>query len=317
MIIEGFSFIDSLYMTVITVATVGYGEVKQLSLGGKIFTIFLIISSLGTFAYAISLISTYFIEGQLRSFVKGYFKKTVEKKMNQHVIICGFGRNGKQAAKGVIAHGKLCVVIDNNIDISKYENTEQQIFVEGDATEDETLIRAGIKKATSLISTLPYDADNLYVVLTARNLNPDIKIVSRATDQSAEKKLRMAGVDSIVMPERVGGNHMATLTARPDVVEFLEHLSIYGKDPTKLEEIECSNIDKNFKGLTIYELGVRKKTGANIIGFKTPEGEYILNPTPDTIMRPDSKLFVLGTPEQIKEMKKILSHKKQEKKLDN
>ena len=170
-----------------------------------------------------------------------------------------------------------------------------------------TLEKAGIKKARAIISTLPNDADNLFVALTAKSLNQDITIVTRSTSEANEKKLRAAGVKSVVMPEKLGGAHMAKLIARPDIVEFLEHLSITGEDPTNLEEIECKNLPEDFINRTIYEIGVRKKSGANIVGFKTPEGEYIINPTPDTKVIPHSKLFVLGTREQIDSMKSMLS----------
>ncbi len=168
------------------------------------------------------------------------------------------------------------------------------------------LIEAGIKKAKALISSLPVDADNLFVVLTARSLNPDLIIISRASNERSEKKLRIAGVNNVVMPEKLGGAHMATLVARPDVVDFLNHLSIHGEAPTNLEEIVCSRMHERHLNKSIYEIGIRKKTGANIIGFRTPEGEYIINPKPDTKVIQNSKLFVLGTPDQIIAMKKML-----------
>lgn len=179
-------------------------------------------------------------------------------------------------------------------------------FIEGDATQDEVLLKADIKTALSLITTLPNDADNLFVVLTARSLNPELKIISRASSESSEKKLRMAGVDSVVMPERVGGAHMATLVAKPDVVEFLEHLTIHSNEATQLMEIMCTDLPEDLLNKPIREIGIRRKTGANIIGFKTVSGEVIINPSPDTKLIPDSKLFVLGTTKQIEHMKNIL-----------
>lgn len=303
--IEGDDFLDALYMTIITISTVGFGEVHRLSVPGKLFTIMLIIFSLSTFAYAITIISTYLLEGQIRYLIRGYRTKSI-KKMENHVIVCGFGRNGQQAVKELEAHRYQFVVIDNNHDLIIKNMDRPARFIEGDATQDETLMKANITTARALITTLPVDADNLYVVLTARSLKPDLLIISRASDDASERKLRMAGVDNVVMPEKVGGVHMADLIARPDVVEFLEHLTVHDEDPTNLEEIVCHDLPEGTYSKTIYEIGIRRKTGANIIGYKNPEGKYILNPSPDTKVIPGSKLFVLGTRDQIEEMKKII-----------
>ena len=304
MLIEGDEFLDALYMTAITISTVGFGEIHKLSAGGKIFTIILIISSFTTYAYALTTISTHFFEGQLQYFIKGYRTKTL-KKMQNHVVVCGYGRNGQQVIKELIAHDHQFVVIDDNHDLIIKNLEKSGRFIEGNATEDETLLNANIRTAKALITTLPVDADNLYVVLTARALNPDLIIISRASNESSEAKLRMAGVDSVVMPERVGGAHMANLITRPDIIEFMEHVSVHGDDPTNLEEIVCSDLPEQARSKTIYEIGIRKKTGANIIGYKTTDGKYILNPSADTKVIPGSKLFVLGTSEQIEKMKDI------------
>jgi len=307
MLIEGDNFLNALYMTVITISTVGFGEIHKLSNPGKIFTMFLILSSFGTYAYAISIITTHFVEGQLADFFTGGRRsKSKVRKMNKHIIICGYGRNGQQAVKELIAHHQTFVIVDNNHDLILHNLGKDVRFVEGDATNDDVLEKANIKGAKALITTLPNDADNLFVALTARALNPQLKIVSRATTESSEKKLRIAGVNSVVMPERVGGAHMATLIAKPDIMEFLDKLSVHGEAPTNLEEIICSDLPENVLDQTINDIGIRKQTGANIIGFKTPEGEYILNPSPDLTVSKGSKLFVLGTKEQIAKMKKMI-----------
>jgi len=304
-LIERFSLVDAIYMTVITLTTVGFGEVHPLSEDGKIFTAVLSFISLGFFAYSISMITTHFVEGQLADFLRGY-KIKKHKKMENHVIVVGIGRNGQQVIEELSAHNYSFVVIDNKPNVLQSYRGKPVRFIEGDATEDDILQKAGVQNARSIISTLPNDADNLFVALTARSLNPDITIVTRSTNEANEKKLRAAGVKSVVMPEKLGGAHMAKLIARPDVVEFLEHLSIRGEDPTNLEEIECKNLPEDFINKTIYEIGVRKKSGANIVGFKTPEGKFFINPTPDTRVIPNSKLFVLGTREQIESMKAML-----------
>ena len=306
MLLESYSFVDALYMTVITVSTVGFREVYPLSDPGKVFTIFIIFSSLGVVAYFLSNLTQSLFKTQLSFFFGGNLKNLKLKKMENHIIVCGYGRNGKQVVEELTAFGKKVIVVDKDHELVVSNVTQPIQFIEGDATEDEVLLRAGITKARSLIATLPLDADNLFVVLTARALNPDLNIISRASSESAEKKLRMAGVNSVVMPERVGGAHMATLVAQPDVMEFMEHLNIHGDSPVQLLEIMCTDLPQDLMHKPIKELELRKKTGANIIGYKTATGEYILNPTPETKLYPNSKIFVLGTREQVEEMRKIL-----------
>jgi len=305
--IDDFNFVDAVYMTIITVSTVGFGEVNNLSDGGKLFTSGLILASLIILGYAISILTQKLVHTQMSFFYSRNNKKRGVRKMENHVIIVGYGRNGKQVASEMLSLGLKLVVVDENHELIINNMGKPVRFIEGDATEDEVLIKAGIKSARSLITTLPNDADNLYVVLTARSLKHDLKIISRASSESSEKKLRMAGVDNVVMPERVGGAHMATLVAQPDIVEFLEHLTIHSDTPTQLTEIMCNDMPADLINKPISEIGFRKKSGANIIGFKTVTGDLIVNPTPDTKLIPKSKLFVLGTEEQIAHMKQIMS----------
>ncbi|MBN1338371.1 MAG: NAD-binding protein [Bacteroidales bacterium] len=308
MIIEGDPFLDAIYMTVITASTVGFGEIHKLSVAGKVFTIFLIISSFTTYAYALTTLSAHFFEGQLGVFIKGYQKKSI-RKMENHVIVCGYGRNGQQAVKELKAHSYRYIIIDQSSATGNDLVEKRDVFIEGDATLDAVLLKANIRTARALITTLPMDADNLYVSLTARSLNPELVIISRASNESSAAKLRMAGVNNVVLPEKVGGAHMANLVARPDIIEFLDHLSVHGQDPTNLQEIVCDELPEGSMQRTIHEIGIRKISGANIIGYKSPEGQYFLNPSPETRVIPGSKLFVLGTVEQINRMKQLLKGK--------
>ena len=227
--------------------------------------------------------------------------------MKNHVIICGYGRNGKQATIRLQAHKVPFVVVDNIHDIVEKYKQRDIIFVEGDATTDEALQNAGIEHAMSLITTLPLDADNMYVVLSAHALNPNLKIISRASNESAEQKLLIAGADSVVIPESVGGAQMASLVINPDILHFFNMIFIPGEDSPNLVEFTCKNLNPEFLNHTITDLKIRIKTGANIIGLKTADNKFIINPSPNTRLLPDSKLFVLGTPEQIEHMKLLLS----------
>lgn len=306
MLIEAYTFSEAFYSTIIILSTVGLGAIRTLSEAGRWFTTGLIILSIGIFAYGVSLITTYIMEGEIQRFLR--YRKVIKmiQKMQDHVIVCGFGRNGKQACEQLASHQQAFVVIENNEKaIAELREQENYLFIEGDATRDEILEEAGIAKARALITTLPLDAANVFVVLTARELQPELKIISRASEDTSEGKLRRAGANNVIMPDKIGGTHMATLVTRPDVLEFIDHIT--GRINIRLEEIQCNNLLEAYKGKTIRELEIRNKTGANIIGFKTSDGEYIVNPQPDTVMKPNSKLFVLGTRLQVEDLVKILS----------
>jgi len=302
MFFEEDTFLNALYLTTITISTVGFGLPHELTDGGKVFTIFLIMFSFGNYAYAISIITSYLVEGQIYN-VLGVKSRNKGKNMKNHVIICGFGRNGRQVSLELKERNQDFIVIDKSHEVLMSYTDEPIRFIEGDATDDAILEEAGILRAKAIVSTMPLDADNLFVVLSARTLNPKIVIVSRGSNASAERKLHVAGVDHVVMPEHVGGAHMANLVTRRDVVEFMDHLSITGDSETNLEVVDYSELPEEFRNKTIMEMAVRKLIGANIVGFKTTGGEFMINPHPETIILPGSKIFILGTPEQISKIK--------------
>lgn len=300
--IENYNLLDSVFMTVITVATVGYREVKELDAAGKIFTSFLIIFSIGTFAYAISVITRYVIEGEFQIYFKNYRVNQEILKLKDHVIVCGYGRNGKQACEQLKAGNVKFLVIESDEDtIEQLRHENGILYIVGDATKDEVLIQARLENARALISALPDDASNVFVVLTARDKNPHLKIISRASDDTSEHKLKRAGADNVIMPDKIGGTHMAALVTKPDVLEFIDHIT--GHIDIRLEEIYLSGLPNDMKNKSMRELEIRNRTGANIIGFKTSGGDYIINPSPDTLMLPDAKLFVLGTEVQVQKFK--------------
>lgn len=303
-LIEGYSFGDSLYMTIITVSTVGFQEVRPLSVSGRNFTMFLIVFSLGTFAYAISTIILYLIDGEFKRHLLELRKVKKIQKLEGHVIICGYGRNGKQIVQELNESGQDYILIEKDPEVINDAISEDcNNYLEGEATEDAVLIEAGIERAKALITTLPEDADNVFVVLTAREMNSKLLIISRASKDSSDKKLKMAGADNVVMPDKVGGTHMASLVIKPDVVEFLNHLS--GQDENiSLEEISYDSLPPEFKNKSIADLHIRRRSGANIIGLKNKDGEYILNPSPEEIIGEGSKVFVLGMKHQVEKLLK-------------
>jgi len=304
-VMSNYSWIDSIYMTVITITTVGFGEVKPLDDNAKIFTIFLILASVVILGYAITVITEYILS-------KNNFEELKQRKMQKkidnfknHIIICGYGRNGKQAAKKLLAYKKPFVVIEKNKDTIDKFQSEMVPFVLGNANEDEILFQAGIDRAETLISALPNDADNLFVVLSARQINGEMNIISRASQETSYQKLKLAGANNVILPDRIGGDHMASLVVVPDLIEFIDNLSIVGQDNVNIEEVAVEKLFTKSKIETLRHLDLRRKTGCTVIGYKDEQGEYIVNPEADMQLQPNSKIIVLGRPEQIQKLNSL------------
>lgn len=307
MFIEEYSFNDALFMTIITISTVGFREVHTLSDPGKIFTIFLIIFSFGIFAYAVSTFTRYVVDGVFHNFFKiNKVRRRIEK-VKDHVVICGYGRNGKQAAIEMLDHNVPVLVIESKeAEIEKIMQDERLLFIQGDATNDEVLSLAHLDKAKALITTFPNDADNLFVVLSAKEINPKLQIISRASEDHSDIKLKRAGATNVIMPDKIGGQRMAKLVAQPNIIEFLEYIMLQRNKDVYIEEISCDNMNDCFVNKSIRELDVRNASGANIVGLRTNSGEYLINPSPEVVLTPKDKLFVLGNHEQISKLSEIL-----------
>ncbi|MCK4661288.1 MAG: potassium channel protein [Bacteroidales bacterium] len=305
--IEGYTFVEAFFMTIITISTVGFREVHSLSEIGQIFTAFLIIFSFGTFAYTITTITHYILTGELRNYLINYKINKKIRKIENHVIICGYGRNGSQASIELLDENIPFIIIEENTTIiNELRINRNLLYIQGNATKEEILSLAYIKSAKALLTTLPSDADNLFVVLTARGINPNIKIISRASDEGSDKKLIRAGANRVVMPDRIGGKQMARLVAQPDIVEFVDYILLQSYMDIKLEEISCKEINKCYVDKTIRDLDIRNVSGANIIGVKDENGKYIYNPSTEVKMSGKIKIFALGTPQQIDNLKLIL-----------
>ncbi len=303
--LEKMSLIDALYMTVITITTVGFGEVVPLSQEARLFTVFLILVSVVVLGYAITVLTEYIIEGEL---FKNLKYKRVQKKILQlkgHTIVCGYGRNGKQAVSKLLQYDKEVVVIENDEKMIEELDEADITYIKGDAVKDEVLQQAGLKNAANLITTLPSDADNLFVVLSARQQNKNLNIVSRASDDTTDNKLRIAGANNIIMPDKIGGDHMASLIVTPDIIEFVDKLSINSDNTTYIKEILIDDLPPEFTSKSIRDLDLRRKTGCLIIGYKTPDNEYIINPDANITMKPHAKLIVLGNAQQVKKLNEM------------
>jgi len=305
-ILYDYTFIDAMYMTVITITTVGFGEIHAPTASEKIFISILILSSIFIVGYAIKVISEYILSknniGNLR-------QKKLEKRianLEDHIIVCGYGRNGKQAVQKIAAYKKPFLIIERDEDLIERYQDENLLFVHGNASEDEVLLEAGVDKASSLICALPSDADNLFVVLSARQINKDLKIISRATQETSRRKLKLAGADNVILPDKIGGDHMASLLVVPDLIEFIDNLGVSGEgDSANVEQISFEKVCAGGQPKAINELDLRKNTGCSIIGYKNPQGNYIVNPEPETVLEPNSKLILIGRPDQIEKLKKL------------
>lgn len=307
-LLEGYNLIEAFYMTVITLSTVGFTEVKPLTDMGRIFTSFLIIANLGIFAYAISTITSSILDGNLQRMLQEFKLQNQVDALNGHVILCGYGRYGSEVAKHFLLHKTPFVIIENAKPVvEKLEKESNLLFLSGDATNDELLETAGIKRAKSLITTLPDDAENIYVTLTARQLNPQLHIISRALNTKSEAKLKLAGANEVIVLEQMGGFFMATLVGKPDLVTFFQILSRETSDSVNLEEIDIKHLPNGATASTIKDLNIREQSGANVIGLKTTQGEYIVNPPPETPVIPGVHLFVLGNRTQIDKFKNLWS----------
>ncbi|MEQ1745313.1 MAG: potassium channel protein [Saprospiraceae bacterium] len=302
-IIEGYGWFDAYYMAVITLASVGYGEVHPLSDAGRLFTSFYILFNVGIFAYAISTITGIFAEG-------GFSKLLHDFRMNQkiaglsaHVVVCGYGRHAIEVAQELSKQGIPFVIVENDPEtIETLRHTEYPFF-EGDATNDEVLLDVGIDRARALVLTLPDDADNLFVTLSARQINSKLRIISRASNLADEVKIRRAGADHTVVPEQIGGFYMATLVNKPDLVEFFTLLSNMGPSNVVFEELEVARLLPEMQGRPIADIGLDRKGRVSVVALRRPNGQYELNPPTSAVLHPDWHIVLLGNPEQMRAFK--------------
>ncbi len=297
MLLQDFTFLEALYMTTITLASVGFSETRPLDDTGRVFTIILILANLGILTFVITKISRFLFDGE---FIKMYKQLSMEntiKTMENHVIVCGCGQNGFEAIKELRKSNIQFVVIDKNEPVLR---NELSYFIHDDATQDEVLLKAGIKKAKAILITLPNDAENMFVVLTARELNPSITIISRASKDTSVKKLKAAGAHNVIMPDKLGGVHMASLVLFPDVKEFIDVMSTHQNNGIKITEL------KPTKNQTLQQLNSWQICGATVLGIKEENGEYIVNPSSSHKIELSDRIIAIGNKEQLIMLKKII-----------
>ncbi len=312
-LIEGWSWFDSLWHVVITISTVGYGEIHPLSPAGRAFTMVFIVFAFAVFAYGVSAVAAMLFEGEIRKFFTVKRMEKMVSRMKNHTIVCGLGRTGQAAIKELIKEKVPFVVIEK--DESKIEEVKENypdlIYIHGDATQDETLIKAGVKSASNMIVATADDADNLFITLSAKNLNPKLRIVARANREENILKLKRAGASEVILPNVIGGLRMASLAIRPSVVSFLDIVTHHGEIDLRLEEVVVPK-GSPFHGKLLKELDIPKKTGVIVIGIRREDGSFILNPTSTTMVLEGDSLIIIGTKEQAEKLRKLVSGEKKD-----
>jgi voltage-gated potassium channel len=298
MLIEGWDALSALFMTVITVSTVGYREVGSLSSGGRLFTMLLIVTGVGALGFSLGVFVDFISEGRLRDLLEGRrMTRTIEELLG-HTIIVGLGRVGSVVAESLAEDGVPFVVIETEDHALTAAQEHDWLVVQGDAATEPVLVQAGIERAASLVAALPTDGANMFVTVTAKTLNPKLFVVTRSEHEASEPALLKAGADRVITPNVIGGRRMASLVMHPFVSDYLD-LVTHGHDVEfRLHDVELP-AGSPLVGTTIRDAKVRDRYGVYILAIRQPDGTVDTNPPMDTMLQAGSVLVVLGTPQQI------------------
>jgi voltage-gated potassium channel len=299
MILEDTGFWMGMYLTVITVFTVGYGDIVPIHPAGRVFTVFLVISSVSFVMYTFSKITETMIEGELRGLFKRRKMNKQISRLRDHYIVCGFGRIGKEICKILQEHHRPFIVIEKDEEESKSLDELQYMRLEGDAADDDVLQSAGIDRAKGLVSVVASDADNLYITLTARGLNPSLYIMARSSGgPGVQTKLKRAGASKVISPYSIGARRMAHLIVRPTVSDFIDLTMRAGELDLMMEELKVSSAS-HLNGKNLIESEIRKKYDVIVVAIKRQDGVMLFNPRSETVIMAGDILIVLGASEHI------------------
>ena len=301
--LEGWSFHDALYMTAITMSTVGFKEVRALSPAGELFTVGFIFVSLTLVGFVVASITAFLVHGELGDLMKGHRMQRQIEQLEDHYIICGCGAVGREIVREFTGAGVPFVVVEKNPETAEIPRDLEILFVQGDATDEVILELAGIRRARGLIAILSNDPENVFVVLTARQLNPDLQIVARASEQSTESKLRFAGADRVISPFEIAGHRIASTVLRPNVINFLDVVIRESGVDLRLEEVHLGS-SSELVGKSLRESDLGRTTGAVIIGVQDPQGQPRITPGSNVslsglALQEGDILIALGNEEQL------------------
>ena len=305
MIIEGWPVSDAIYMTIITLATVGYGEVHQVSGVGRIFTIFLIVAGVGYFMYVVGLLVQFLVEDRIRVILG---RRKLDKqiaKLKDHYIICGYGRIGRVLARYLTERYLNVVIIEKNESRQAAMDEDGVLYLMGEATDENLLLRAGIKDAKALITAVATDADNVFLTLIAKQLNPGLFIVARAIQNTAKRTLQAAGASTVISPYDLGARRMAHAILRPTVIKFLELAFADDNTDIQVEEILVRSTSQ-LLNVALKDSGIRQKLDLIILTIKKADGTMIFNPKADTRMETDDTLVVVGRAKSVTRLEQMM-----------
>jgi len=306
MVVEGWSAWDAFYMTATTITTVGFREVHPMSRSGQVFTVVLLLGGIGTVFYAATMLATIVVEGGLQ---RGFERRRVGRMLEQiedHFILCGHGRIGSIIAEELHAQGVPFVVIERNHERALEISRRGWTSLEEDASREDVLIRAGIHRARGLIAAVGTDAENVYTVLTARVVRPDLFIIARVESEDAEHKLKRAGADRVISPYQIGATHMVQTALRPAVVDFVQLATGSGHLDLSMEQVHISH-GSSLVGRSIVDAGIRQKFGVIIVAIKRADGAMEFNPPPEAVIRAGDELVVLGGPQSVKSLEETVA----------
>ncbi|HBY94924.1 MAG: potassium channel protein [Ardenticatenaceae bacterium] len=304
-LLEGWAYLDALYMTMITLTTVGYGETHPLNPPGRIFTMVLLVTSIGIAGYAVSTLGSFIIEGEFRRIVQGRRMDKQIAGLKNHIVLCGAGHTGEHIAAELYKSKTPFVIVEHNLDVIQQVQQIGDIpYLHADATQDETLRLAGIERASGLVAALGEDKDNLFIVLSARSLNPRLRIIARLLEEKNAEKLRKAGADEVVSPNAIGGLRMASLIIRPSVVSFLDEMLRVRGQTLRVEEVTL-NDHSSLVGKTLVEADIGRRLGLLVVAIRSADREYQFNPRAQTVLKGGDVLFVIGTRNQVDALQQL------------
>lgn len=303
-IIEGWPWFDSLYLTSLLLASFGFAHFEPISQAGKAFTIFLALCGVAVIAFAIASMTQLIIGGQIEAILGRRRMEKEVKKLYGHYIVCGYGRIGRMVVKELLAKPLPVVVIEKDHTIAAQLDPEKVNIIEGDATSEEALTAAGIERAKVLVSVVSSDAENLYIVLTARGLNKNLFIVARAGEEKSEQKLIQAGANKVISPYVIGGMRIAQAVLRPNVVDFIELATHSEHMELQMEEIAIQQ-DSKLEGKSLKDSGIRIELGIIVVAIKKKTGHMEYNPPANYVLSAEDTLIVLGQPDRIKQLEKL------------